>query len=363
MEIFSEAPPSCNTGAQNTERDGLTSCVDWLGVTFKNVQDVQIICDLLGIEISNFKESKVGGMGYMKSTRFGGIAIYFEGRKDMGIHVEMSGQGCRHFEKYSSSDWITFFRVIVLLEINVTRLDLAVDDYKGYFTLKQVREKIRRKCVKSRFKDAIEMKKTRLATGESRGETVYFGSGKSMIQIRFYDKLLEREEAGKIVDEHITFWQRTEIQMRDERAMSAILILINEVENLGQFICGTLKNYLNFLVEDKDKNKARWKVCKWWDKFLGDVDKISLTIKQPDNTIERSHDWMTHQVETSMAMLYEAFEEDMTLFADLIQSGKRRLEDKHYDIINRFKSENVDINYEEFRKKQQKKNSILKKQN
>ncbi len=39
-----------NTGAENTYRSGLRALVDWLGVTFKNVQSVQDVCDLLGID-------------------------------------------------------------------------------------------------------------------------------------------------------------------------------------------------------------------------------------------------------------------------------------------------------------------------
>jgi len=345
-------PPTSNTGAQNTERDGLRACVDWLGGTFKNVQDVQFIFELIGIEHTYFHESKTGGKGYLKKTMFQGISIYYEGNENMGIHVEFSGQGCRHFEKYSRYDWLHFFSLISNTEINVTRLDLAIDDFKGYFNLKQISEKIRRKCVRSRFKDSIEIKKTRLSTGESKGKTIYFGSAQSMVQVRFYDKYLERIEAGKEIQEGITFWQRTELQLRDERAMAALILFVTMSADTGKLITGILKNYLNFLIEDKtQKNKSRWKVCKWWTKFLGDVEALGLTVIAPDATIERSYKWLDHQVEKTMAMMYEAFNQDMTVFFDLINKGMNKLEEKDRDIIDRFKEENKDIDYQDFLKK------------
>lgn len=350
-----DLPPYGNTGAENTGRVGLRACVDWLSVTFKNVQAVHQICDLIGVDFDNFHNAKTGGKGYLRKIVFAGISIYYEGKENMGIHVEMTGQGCRHFEKYSRYDWLHFFSLIMNTDINITRLDLAIDDFHGYFTLKQITEKIRRKCVRSRFKDAIEIKKTRLSDAKNRGRTIYFGSASSMVQVRFYDKLLERQEAGKELEEGITFWQRTELQLRDDRAMAAMLLFVNMSADTGKLASGILKNYISFLIEDKtQKNKSRWKVCKWWERFLGEVEKLPLTIIAPDVTIERSYKWLDHQVEKTLAMMYEAFNQDMTIFFDLINKGIGKLENKDKDIIKRFKEENKNITYDDFLKKQKK---------
>jgi len=349
------SPPTSNTGAENTSGSGLRACLDWLSVTFKNVQAVHQIYDLIGIDEEHFHDSKTGGKGYLKKKIFAGISIYYEGREDMGIHLDISGQGCRHFEKYSRYDWLHFFSLILNTDINITRLDLAIDDFKGYFTMKHISEKIRRKCVRSRFKDAIQIKKTRLSDGSSRGHTIYFGSVQSMVQVRFYDKLLERLEAGKSIEDDIKFWLRTEIQLRDERAMAAMLLFVNMSAETGKLAAGILKNYLNFLIDNKnEKNKSRWKVCKWWEEFLGNVEKLPLTIIAPDVTIERSYKWLDHQVEKTLAMMYEAFNQDMTIFYDLINKGIGKLERKDEDIINRFKNENKNITYDVFLKKMKK---------
>lgn len=344
-------PPLSNRGAQNTLESGLVSSVDWLAVTLKNIDSVEKIYDLLGLEHSHFRECEKGGKGYLKSTRFGNIAIYYEGRSDMGIHIEMSGQGCRLFEKYSCFDWTSLFGVLLLLDINVTRLDLAVDDFEGYFKISQIKTKIKDLCVRSRFKSAIEINKTNLKDGASRGETVYFGSPTSQIQIRFYDKLLERIEAGKEMQDGCDFWQRTELQLRDDRAYMALCLIVSDGEDLGKLIAGILKNYINFLIKGTDKNKARWKVCKWWERFLGDVEKIQLTQIAPDMSIERSYQWLDKQVETTLAMMYEAFSQDMTVFFDLINKGARRLDKKHRQVIADFKNGNENITYEQFLKK------------
>lgn len=345
------SPPYGNTGAENTSESGLRALVDWVGITLKNVQSVHDVCDLLGIDFSQFREAPKGGMGYLKSLRFGGISIFYDGKDDMGIHIEMTGQGCRHFEKYSRYSWVDFFAIILNLDIKVSRLDLAIDDFHGYFTLAQVRDRIRRKLVRSRFRDAVEIRKTRLGTGEIRGETIYFGSAKSMIQIRMYNKFLEREEQGFKVNDAVKHWVRTEIQMRDERAKLAVLLMVSQISDTGKLAAGILKNYLNFLIPGKDKNKNRWKVCKWWEEFLGDVAKLRLTVLAPDMTIERSYQWAYRQWLTTMGMLYEAFNQDVRLFFDLINEGLNKMEDKHKDVVQRFKDEYGNISYEDFVKK------------
>ncbi|HYK74652.1 MAG TPA: hypothetical protein VEV44_16275, partial [Pseudoneobacillus sp.] len=105
-------PPASNTGALNTEESGLRSLVDWVSFTLKNVTDVRDVVDILGLDFNSFRECPNGDKGYMEQIRFGDISILYNGREDMGIHVNISGQGCRQFETYSNMDWSTFFALL-----------------------------------------------------------------------------------------------------------------------------------------------------------------------------------------------------------------------------------------------------------
>lgn len=133
------------------------------------------------------------------------------------------------FQKTGFS-WQSFFEYLLGYDINVTRLDLALDDMLGYFTLKQIENKIKSGCVVSRFRTGRNFEEHLLATGETLGQTIYFG--KSDVMIRFYDKLEEREAKNYALKHDIDFWQRTELQIRKDRAMKACKI-ISKGENLA----------------------------------------------------------------------------------------------------------------------------------
>ena len=86
-------PPYTNRGAEMTIPPENRSLIDWAGFTLKmsNPRDVVY---LLGLDPDLFAPFPFGFSGYRKSLRCGNISIYYEGREDMGCHVEMTGQGC-----------------------------------------------------------------------------------------------------------------------------------------------------------------------------------------------------------------------------------------------------------------------------
>jgi phage replication initiation protein len=241
----------------------------------------------------------------------------------------MSGQGCREYETYGVKDWCQFFEDALLSGGTFTRLDGAIDDivYDGqapYFTLNRLYRKTREGCVRSRFKRGKYVQSLLLEDGSSLGETLYFGREQSDIQIRFYEKDYEREEAGETLEEGIIVWNRTEIQCRRDRAHVLAHYLV-EREDFGTVLAGVLKNYLNFLVKGKDTNKARWEVCEWWNEFLGDVEKLRLTLIAPDKTIERAITWIDKQVSPTLGMIFAAVDGDIDKIMQFVQDGMDRL--------------------------------------
>ena len=80
---------------------------DWLSFTTKKHSPEEIV-SALGLMSCPFEVVK-GARGYRDRLYFSSISIHFNGRPDMGVWVEMSGQGCRTFETCSSIGWDKLF--------------------------------------------------------------------------------------------------------------------------------------------------------------------------------------------------------------------------------------------------------------
>lgn len=307
----------------------LRACVDWAQATFKIVQEPQKIIELIGLDPDDFNDLDHGLYGYSRQLRMGNISVMYAGSPDMGIHVQMTGQGCREFEAQSKLSWKDFILKCFEFDANFTRLDIAIDDiaYEGdklYFTLPMLIRKLKDGEVRSRFKKARYITTVRIDDGEEIGSTLYFGQQSSDIQIRFYEKNFERLAAGKELEKKLIGWNRTEIQTRRDRANAMALYILNE-DQIGEIAAGVLRNYISFCVKDKDINKSRWKVCKWWDRFLGDVEPLKLTLIAPDKTIERTMAWLNNSVAPSLAMVFTALDGDLDKIKELIINGQERM--------------------------------------
>ena len=340
-------PPYSNTGVENTASNGLRSCVDWLQVTFKNVQNVQDIFDFLGLESEWFLDTSIGNYGYDRSYRFGHISIYYFGyetdRKGGNyFHLEMTGQGCREYEELSKYDWITFFELLLMLEVNIPRLDLAIDDFKGYFTLKKLAKKVKAGELRSKFKKCKRIEDLLIDDGSTVGETLYFGQGSSDIQVRIYDKYAQQLSLGKELDPSINCWIRTEVQMRDERALQCVYELIHNIRHVGSTVQGILRNYIKFVdKQDGDSNKNRWPISKFWLKFLANVEPLRLTLVAPDKTIEKAHGWIKKGVAPTLSMVYDAYNDNPELIEELLNEGRERRTKKHELIMARYRAERL----------------------
>ncbi len=335
-------PPYSNTGAQNTSRPNLNACVDWVSATFKTVNERELIEEILLLDPDKFDEVDNGLYGYQQSLRLGNIAVMYNGREDMGVHLQMSGAGCREYEHIGKLTWETLFRVILACEGQITRLDMALDDHVGYFTIRKAANKIKRGELASKFRRAMRIEHIEIADGKSAGQTIYFGSGQSMIRIRMYDKRLEQLNSKDVnTDEVPAFWNRTEIQSRKDRAQAVAGMIANDVP-IGVIVQGILRYYLRFLVRHHDKNKSRWKTAGWWERFLDDVEPIRLAEKtEMEATIEKRLSWIRRQVAPSLAAVISAMDGEMTAIYDLIQDGMERLKPRDIAMIKQYK-EHID---------------------
>lgn len=230
---------------------------DWLSFTSK-VHSVSDFINALGLGHVPWTDTK-GARGYQDRKYFGAISIHYNGRADMGIWCEMSGQGCRTFESLSTTNWESLFRFIRSNGLKITRLDVAYDDHTGILDIHEVVQDTQ--C--GMFISRSDYWETVLS---SKGSTVQIGSPQSKVLIRIYDKAAER---GK-TDQH---WVRCEIQMRDDRAIQFSAIPLP----IGQAFAGVLLNYLRYIEPmDTDDNRWRWPMRQYWLNLVDDAEKISI---------------------------------------------------------------------------------------
>lgn len=331
-------PPVANRGVQNTSgstfRDGLIALVDWVSCTIRDSRySIREIILAFGLPLEKFEECK-GIKGWEFGLRYGDMVFAWGGNPH--YHFEFTGQGCRQFEAVSSVTWHHLFAICLDLFGNFTRLDVAIDDTKGYFSIDQIIRILRKRQVRSRFRKARIMEEIDIHEERDYGKTVYLGRPSSEIQIRFYDKREERIGKGFEVLANLECWNRTEVQTRGERATVLAEAMSRRDGNIGELVVGILRNYVEFLVKSNDTNKARWKVQPWWDKFLGSAAALPLTVKAPENTLIRKHRWVNDQVAKTLATMALAAPNDFAAIVQLfIEKGYAGLSDQDFDFIER----------------------------
>lgn len=287
---------------------------DWLSFT-SHVDSVHSVIQLLGLGDCNIPwETTYGIHGYRDRFHFDGININFNGfREDMGIFVEMSGQGCRRFEESSNIDFIKLFNLISDTDsYNITRLDIAYDDYEKILNL----NKIIKDLHKFNFVSKFQEKSIRIEehAGHS-GQTVYLGSNKSAVMFRIYDKKFERNR------DDLEHWVRFEIQLRQERASAFVHQLLKNEFTIGQGFFGVVNNYIRFVSPSfTDSNKRRWELRPYWSKFLQYIDSIQLyTSHNTEYNLMRCENYVHKQCSNSIECLVNAKGIDK-FFLDMIQN-------------------------------------------
>jgi phage replication initiation protein len=366
LEINSQndlVPPDGNTGAHHT---GQRILIDWFAFTLPYNSD---IFQVLGIPANDFVQIETKALGYSCMYLHGNIKVYTSEREDMGVHCELSGNACREYEFFFNNNWVDLIKRIKENRGHFSRIDLAIDDFDGIFTLDQIKQKVQNAEIVSYFKKGRILTEYNLTAKDNLGQTIYFGSPQSRIRIRMYNKAIEqilKEQSSKEADalkeeskqkvtakqrrlnkqareeyyrqqrlNNTQIWNRTEIQSRDERADKIAQYIMTGLE-LGPVLFGILKNYLNFVEPSaKDKNKSRWEISEFWQKFLGEVEKLQLTTEKIQRTIKRIKDWIIKQVAPSLALISmdKQMKMDLVEIAEIILFAKNRLKRRHYQIL------------------------------
>ncbi|MNW41507.1 Replication initiation factor [compost metagenome] len=307
----------------------LISLIDWLNVTLKT-QNTREVMELIGIPESEFKEMPTGLYSYRSRLACGDIYVLYDGRADMGTHIQFSGQGCRQWENYWGSSWEQLLENLYKAGANFSRLDLAVDDIRyydeePYFRVPDIIARAKNGTCRSKFRKGRREESFSLGDGSSNGDTIYFGRSSSDLQVRIYEKNFERINEGFDLHENLTAWNRVELQLRDKRALETVELILRGNES-GSIIFGLLSNYINFCEPNCDSNKSRWPISEFWLDFLNDAEKLRLSKKAPDKTIPRKQAWLENQVLPTLAEVWWATgSQGSEYFVEMINAGLEKM--------------------------------------
>ncbi|EEO1968936.1 replication initiation factor domain-containing protein [Listeria welshimeri] len=335
MESISE-PPHSNRGVVIDSKNDLTALLDYIRVSFKT-HDIDLIVEsILHLKKEYMLEKEYGMYGYIGTLELDNIKVFYSAPDDnRGILVEMSGLGCRQFEsflKVRRKTWLDFFSDCENLNGKYTRFDLAIDDYKTRLSIPTLLNKAQKgECI-SRFDVSDFNGGIDLNTGEHRGTTMYIGSKKSELYMCFYQKNYEQAKKLKINVDEIGSWNRYELRMKNDRAQEFVKNLIRQ-KNMNTIGLQVIHNYVRFTDSVKGVKKENWKTNKKWQRFIGDIQKLSLYTKPSQEFFEKSKRWLVHSAAPTMKMVLEGDKvlgtsdlSDMVLNAQMSKKQEKMLE-------------------------------------
>lgn len=294
--------------------------IDWLSFTVKdNDYSIPDLVELLGLCAVPWEAGK-GAHGYRDRQYFNGISIHFNGRDDMGIWCEMSGQGCRAYESLGANNYPQLFKLCQFGNLHLTRLDVAYDDHTGVLDLPTICQD----CINGEF---ISKSDYWVAELSSKGQTVYHGSPQSDIMIRIYDKARERNCPDG------THWVRVEIQLRKDRALQFVSLPYP----LGESFSGVLCNYLRYVDPDPcDSNRWRWPLKNYWGDLLCGASAIKLYVTPGiEYNLDRCEHFVYKQAGNAVEALINLYGTEK--FLDKLQKRATRPNPKYQQLLDTYK--------------------------
>lgn len=305
---------------------------DWLQVTIQDVLIIDVVMRIFNHKLDDCLCTQSGKFGYNRTFTVGSKIHIMDNtlRYDMGVHLLISGSACRELEKMMS--WKDFFSRLETFEaFKFTRIDIAIDTYKNYFTIATLRKKIKKRELTSKFKNATFMEQINIKSTESESASLKFGSMSSDIYIVFYDKLKERKNAGYTIDDSVDFWVRCELRFKHDLSNQLYSKFVLNGYELGDYIQSILYNYIDFKQNSKYKEMYKNGTAHFWKKFLGDVEKLKLTNKPLQTTIQQKRQYAEKQFSRIVSMISAV---DNDFYSSLLTLGKIKITEKDMTIIN-----------------------------
>ncbi|MFS1245089.1 MobT family relaxase [Enterococcus lactis] len=311
---------------------------DYVRIRFPTIDPRAIIEQLLKIKMKYMLHEDYAFYSYDEQYIFGDIAVMVSHDLEKGVLLEMKGKGCRQFENFllaQHRSWYDFLLRVFAFDGVFKRIDLALNDKQGLLDIPCLTEKCRQEECVSVFRSFKSYRSGELVRQHEKagmGNTLYIGSLKSEVYFCLYEKNYEQYVKLGIPLEENPVKNRFEIRLRNERALHAIIDLINH-QDVGQTIFSIINRYLRFVDKDPNKRRSQWKMNAEWAHFLGESQqKLRLTSQPEPYTFEKTLNWLAHQVAPTLKL---AMNIDLVNQTTVIHDMVRRAEltDKQKKIL------------------------------
>lgn len=299
--------------------------VDYLTFTVKGgVTPEYVITDILEMDLSLFDDIGKGQNLYASSKVYGNIRVNYNGyhKEDMGISVNMSGQGCRAYEEYHGCDILRLLKTIHHSNnMHGSRIDIACDDKIGMLNMDDMWEHAHNSGFRTKIKtkNFHESHKGKYVGARS----IYFGSKSSLFLVRIYDKAKQMYHPEHDAEQYYSHWLRFECVFKDIYADQVIKALV-ESDDVGGTVAGLINDRFAFINND-DSNISRCTMCDWWSNFLDNMKNISLTTKAKiEHAIDEQWEYLKYSYGRFLERVISAKGEDKFI-EDILQYGKSKL--------------------------------------
>jgi len=289
-----------------------TGFLDYLAFTVPDEATLEnTVENLLGFPFKQFVMAASGRSGYRTRYEYGGIDLLTDGSNlGMGHNITLKGKACFRYQNQLKEIVAQVFAI----GGHFTRCDLAIDDFQGLLEMDEIQLTVRSGLVTARFSKVKEFTEYDRKTGQTVGRGAYFGSRKSDVFLRIYDKALEQKK-----DHH---WVRIELELKNSKADAALKLV--ETQDVGDAVRGVLKDRLSFREKGAGVNRSRWPVAKWWELFLDAAKKLKLTSCDSNaSTQEERLKWFMSNAATFAELIQVHGPE---IIKDWYLEGARRLE-------------------------------------
>lgn len=301
--------------------------IDWLAFSVRLDEGLlyaEKLMTSLGYDLTEFDEVP-GRFFYNSGATFKGyVNVYWNDpdkkrlkRSSDTMAVVFTGQGATDLANKWSSDWIAIFKLLKKERANITRIDLALDDYDGLVSFDRIEGKLKRGHYRS-SRRSFNVLQSSDAKGRELGRTIYIGNAradggsKGNVYARFYDKraqyLAKNELFPTAVQKHWQetgqeVWQRYEISFSKKYAV-AIAGQILQGQGVDKIFKTSLRGLLELLKPNpRDSNKSRWAVCDWWEEFLSFDEALTFKIAEREAMLGDLFEWLRVAVLPSLALL------------------------------------------------------------
>lgn len=343
--------------------------IDWLSFSVKNYDEEptntldENLLELLGYDFSEEFSRDISGKNfYNRGASLGNyVNVYWNDYTDAKnpvrrnssktMNVVYTGQGSTDLALRNDNDWVKIFKILTTYEpknkakfeaeakpsVNITRIDIALDDYDELVKFDDIEKKLKKGHYRS-SKRSYNIVKTSDQNGQKLGETIYIGNARTAsgsrgnVYARFYDKLAQYHEKNQLVTSDVReywkktgkeVWQRYEISFSKNYTNSIVEDILNG-ESVDKIFKISLRNLLEILTpRGSDTNKNRWYKTKWWEDFLQYDERKGFGLPNRDVMLAETLEWLRVAVLPSLNVLEKIGQERGFDIYDLLCKAKK----------------------------------------